>query len=113
MHNSARGALVQAVQHLHVVRAQLEAEDVAVEADPIGVVALGQTRPALLQAPPDEDLVRRDAMSRGDGPEGRVVGLFIPDDGAVGLHDYLVVPAVPDYLALLVPRVQLGAGGQR
>ncbi len=57
-----RRLLGHAIELLHVLLVKLEVVEISVAGDPLWVVALRQRHPILLQAVPDQDLLRRLAM---------------------------------------------------
>lgn len=107
LNDSTIGALIKIVQRLHVFFAQVEIVDVCVALDSAGSVTLWQGYPALLQTVSDKHLSSTFVVFLRDRVQGRVVGLLIAYKRAVCFDDNLVLVAVVDSFALLVPRVQL------
>lgn len=106
LHSLADGpflALVEVIQRLHVLLVELEPVHGGIVLDPLGVVALGEGHPALLQAVSDQDVAALDAVLVCDAAQRRVVGLLVAHEGAVGLDDDAVLVAVLDDFALLSP----------
>jgi hypothetical protein len=107
LHNSSLGSLVQAVQLIHILLVELETVDVGVANDARRRVALRKRNVALLQTPPDENLVWLLVVLLGDAGERLVVRFLVADDRAVSFDDDVLGFAVFDDFALLAPGVEL------
>lgn len=99
--------MVERIQSIHILRADIEAEHVCVGGNAIWVIGLGQWYPALLQRIADQDLLRGMLVLLRDLNEGRVIGFVIADDGRVGFDDDTMLLAVRVDGALLTPWVKL------
>jgi hypothetical protein len=107
LHNSSLGSLVQAVQLIHILLVELETVDVGVANDARRRVALRKRNVALLQTPPDENLVWLLVVLLGDAGERLVVRFLVAYDRAVSFDDDVLGFAVFDDFALLAPGVEL------
>ncbi len=107
LHDGTPSALIERIQDVHVLRADIEAEHVHIGGNAIGVIGFGQRYPALLQRKADQDLLRGVVVLLGDLDESRVIGFVIAYYGRVSFDDDAVLLAVCVDNALLTPRVEL------
>lgn len=107
LHDSSTAALVQPIQHHHVLLRYVKIKDLRILDYPLRIVALWQRNPVLLKAISDQYLSRRLVISLGNFDQGRIIGLLVPDQRAVCLDDDSVLLAILYDLSLLAPRMQL------
>lgn len=99
--------MVERVQDIHILHADIETEHVCIGSDTFWVIGLGQRYPALLQRVADQDLLRGPVVLLRNLDKGGVIGFVVANDGRVGFDDDAVLLAVCVDGALLTPWVEL------
>ncbi len=107
LHNCPPRPLIQTIQRRHIILIELESVEIRICLDTRWGITFRQRDPVLLQAVSDQHLAGRLVVFLGDANEVLFVGFVVADERAVGLDDDVVVAAVFDNFALLVPGVEL------
>lgn len=99
--------MIQTIQRRHIILIKLESVQIRICLDTRWGITFRQRYPVLLQTVSDQHLAGRLVVFLGDADEVLFVGFVVADERAIGLDDDVVVAAVFDDFALLVPGVKL------
>lgn len=107
LHNGPPRPLIQTIQRRHIILIEFESVHIRICLDTRWGITFRQRDPIFLQTVSDQHLTGRLVVFLGDADEVLFVGFVVADERAVGLDDDVIVAAVLDDLALLVPGVEL------